>query len=104
MRRGHGIYLALVVIPIRQHDDDAALAVLEALEPLGAGGGSIADGRAQITDEAHVQAMEVLDQPFVVERERAGQIRHGREHDQPEPVAGALADEIFEHLRGNVEA
>ena len=87
LRGGHGINLPLVVVAVGQQDDDAALAVLEALEPLGAGGGGIADGRAQFANEADVQAVEVLDEPVVIERERAGQVGHGGENDQPDAVA-----------------
>ena len=57
LRGGHRINLAFVVIAVGEQDDDAALAVLEALEPLGAGGGRIADGRAQLGDDADVQAV-----------------------------------------------
>src|ERR1035441_7397976 len=77
------------------------------LKPLGAGGSGIADGSAQfarIADDAHMEAVEVLDEPAMIESERAGQVGHGGEDDQAEPVVGALADEVLEHLGGNVKA
>src|SRR5260221_14762602 len=68
--------LALVVVAIGQHDDEAALAVFEHLEALGGGGGGVADGRAQFADDADVEPVQILNQPIVVEGERAGQVRH----------------------------
>ena len=51
-----------------------------------------------------MQTMEVLDEPIVIEREWARQVGHSRKDDQPEPVAATLADEILQHLRGDVIA
>ena len=38
----------------------------------------VADGRAEFANDADVQAVEILDQPVVIQRQRAGEIRHAR--------------------------
>jgi hypothetical protein len=101
LRGGHRFDVPLVVVPVGQQNDDAALAVLEPLEAPGAGGGGVADGGAEVANEPDVETAQVFDQPIMVERQRAGQIGHRREDDQPEPVVGPLPHEVLEHLGGD---
>ena len=68
------------------------------------GGSGIADGGAKIADKAHVQTPQVLDQPVMVERERAGKVRHSGKDNQPQPVTGPFADEFLQDLGRDIEA
>ena len=104
LRGGHWINVALVVVPVGQQNHDAALAVLDGLEAFGAGGGGVADGGAEVADEADVKAVEVINEPVVVQGERAGQVGHGGKDDEAHAVAGPLADEVLQHLRGDVDS
>ena len=60
LRGRHGVDLALVVVAVGQHDSDAAFAVLDGLEPFGGGSGGVADGGAEVADEADVQPVKVF--------------------------------------------
>ena len=94
----------LCCFAVGQQNDDPAFALRQVLQSLGRHRDGVADGRAEFLQAADVQALEMLDQPVVIQRERAGQIRHGGKHHQPDAIARAFVDEILEHVARDAEA
>src|SRR5262249_16960680 len=101
LRGGHGIKLALVVVAVGQGDDDSALGVLETLQTLGGGGDGIADGGSEFADGADVDVVEGVNQPVVIERERAGQVGDAGEDDEADAIVRSAADEVLHHRAGD---
>ena len=55
-------------------------------------------------DDADVQPLEIFDEPVVIERQRAGEIRHAGKRDQADAVVGPFLDEILQHAGRDGEA
>jgi len=95
---GDRIDLALIVIAIGEQNNDAAFTVLQSFETAGPGGGGVANGGSQVANQPDVQSMKVFDEPIMVERQWAGQVRDGRKNNKAKPIAGAAANEVLQDL------
>src|SRR5262249_37502999 len=92
----NGIDLSFIVIAIREQNDDTTFAVFNVLEVLGSRSSGIADGSTEIANEADVQAMQVFDEPIVIQSERACEIGNGGKNDETHAVTGPFLNELFE--------
>ena len=101
---GRGRDFARVVFAVGQEDDDPALGGLVAPEPVGGGGDGAADGRAVVFGEPDLHAVHVLQEPRVVERERADEVGPSREGDDAEAVVGPRLNECLSHFFDHVDA
>ena len=99
--RGQGRDPAHVVVAIGQEHDDFRFGLF-VFEAVGGRGEGRPDGRA-VFDQADPDALEVGDQPVVVEGERTDQIRAPGKGDNPDAVVRTAFDEFFGHLFDRLE-
>ena len=99
---GEGRDLARVVGAVGEQDDDLRFARLVA-QPVGAGGDGRADGGG-VAGQADLEPVHVLQQPVVVEGERAHQIGLAGEDDHADAVVGPVLDELADRFAHHLDA